>query len=61
MPIDMLVGTKYSSFHVGETKLKGGLVAQKSPLGGSHSEGIQEMLSWRSKEFFSSVLQHTST
>ena len=32
-PIDVLIGIKYSRFHVGETKIKGTLVARKSPLG----------------------------
>ena len=32
-PIDLLIGINYSRFHVGETKVKGSLVARKSPIG----------------------------
>lgn len=32
-PIDILVGINYPAFHVGETKVKKGLAARKSPLG----------------------------
>ena len=32
-PIDILVGINYPNFHTGETKVKDGLVARKSPLG----------------------------
>lgn len=41
-PIDVLIGINYPRFHVGETKVKDGLVARKSPLGwvifGSNSD-----------------------
>ena len=32
-PVDLLVGINYLRFHVGETKVRDGLVARKSPLG----------------------------
>ena len=32
-PIDLLIGINYSRFHVDETKVKGSLVARKSPIG----------------------------
>ena len=32
-PIDLLIGINYPRFHVGETKVKDGLVARRSPLG----------------------------
>ena len=41
-PIDLLIGINYPRFHVGETKVKDGLVARRSPLGwvifGSNSD-----------------------
>lgn len=41
-PVDVLIGINYPRFHVGETKVKDGLVARKSPLGwvifGSNSD-----------------------
>ena len=42
--IDLLIGINYSRFHLGETKVKGMLVARKSPLGwvifGSNAEDL---------------------
>ena len=42
--IDVLIGINYSRFHLGETKVKGTLVARKSPLGwvifGSNAEDL---------------------
>jgi len=32
-PIDLLIGINYARFHVGETKVKGSLVARRSPIG----------------------------
>ena len=41
-PIDLLIGINYPRFHIGETKVKDGLVARRSPLGwvifGSNSD-----------------------
>lgn len=41
-PIDLLIGINYPRFHIGETKVKDGLVARGSPLGwvifGSNSD-----------------------
>ena len=41
-PIDLLIRINYSRFHIGETKVKDGLVARRSPLGwvifGSNSD-----------------------
>ena len=31
-PIDLLIGINYPRFHIGETKVKDGLVARRSPL-----------------------------
>jgi hypothetical protein len=31
-PIDILIGINYVTFYAGKTKIKGGLVARKSPL-----------------------------
>jgi len=43
-PIDLLIGINYYRFHVGETKVKGSLVARKSPIGwvifGSNAEDL---------------------
>ena len=32
-PIDLLIEINYPRFHIGETKVKDGLVARRSPLG----------------------------
>jgi len=43
-PIDLVIGINSSRFHVGETKVKGSLVARKSPIGwvifGSNAEDL---------------------
>ena len=43
-PVDLLVGINYPRFHVGETKIRAGLVARRSPLGwvvfGCNSEDV---------------------
>ena len=47
-PIDVLIGINYSRFHVDETKVKGTLVARKSPLGwvifGSNAEDLMSQI-----------------
>ena len=47
-PIDVLIGINHSRFHVGETKVKGTVVARKSPLGwvifGSNAEDLMPQI-----------------
>ena len=54
-PIDLLIAINDPRFHIGETKIKDGLIARRSPLGwvifGSDSEHAQ----WKPNKSFTSV------
>ena len=47
-PVNVLIGIHYSRFHIGETKVKGTLVARKSPFGwvifGSNTEDLMPQI-----------------
>jgi len=50
-PIDILIGINYSRFHVGEPKVKGRLVARKSPIGWVIFESNAEDQCQKSRKF----------
>ena len=57
-PIDILVGINYPNFHTGETKVKDGLVARRSPLGWVIFGANSQSSSSKQNKFFMSDLPH---